>query len=183
MTELATKTCAHCGSEFTTHKKGVICCSSSCGAARNRARQRTGIECEKMCVICGLPFVTKVRNQICCSWQCSRVNAKNIRQSGRFIILERDNFQCIYCGASPRHDGASLQVDHVYPESQGGDSTAANLVTACEDCNGQKQGRILQPQVQTEILATVERRNRERGIAPQLVVRAQLAALIAEKAG
>lgn len=172
MTDLAVRVCAHCGREFATHKKKVICCSSSCGASRNRARQRTGSECEKQCVICGVSFVTRVRNQICCSWQCSRVNTKNIRQSGRFIILERDSFQCIYCGASAHRDGATLQIDHIYPESQGGASTAANLVTACNDCNGQKQGRILQPQMMAEILAVVERRNQDRGIAPQLIVRA-----------
>lgn len=51
----------------------------------------------------------------------------------RFEILKRDGFACRYCGvtavASPLH------IDHVIPKSKGGTDDAANLVTACRDCN------------------------------------------------
>jgi hypothetical protein len=54
----------------------------------------------------------------------------------RFEVLKRDGFRCRYCGASPV--GALLQLDHVVPQSKGGTDDAANLVTACRDCNSGK---------------------------------------------
>lgn len=68
-------------------------------------------------------------------------------------IYARDSFDCVYCrGVFPiRLDGKGLTLDHVVPRSQGGKSTAANLVTACISCNcgrkqralfGREQGRV-----------------------------------------
>lgn len=54
----------------------------------------------------------------------------------RFEILKRDGFRCRYCGASAA--SSVLHVDHVVPESAGGEDAADNLVTACADCNGGK---------------------------------------------
>lgn len=55
----------------------------------------------------------------------------------RFEILKRDGFRCRYCGATSV-GGAVLHVDHVRPESDGGDDSPGNLVTACAVCNGGK---------------------------------------------
>lgn len=52
----------------------------------------------------------------------------------RFSVLYRDEFRCRYCGKSSA-DGAVLHVDHVQPESSGGDDSSENLVTSCEECN------------------------------------------------
>lgn len=56
----------------------------------------------------------------------------------RKIVLERDGFQCRYCGSKvpPFH------LDHVYPYSKGGETTANNLVTACLKCNLQKHSKV-----------------------------------------
>lgn len=54
----------------------------------------------------------------------------------RFEILKRDGFRCRYCGASAA--STILHVDHVVPESAGGDDEPENLVTACSVCNGGK---------------------------------------------
>jgi len=53
-------------------------------------------------------------------------------------IFIRDGFQCQYCGKSE-----SLTVDHVMPQSRGGQWTWDNLVTACAKCNNAKGDRLL----------------------------------------
>ena len=65
-----------------------------------------------------------------------------VKQLGCYI---RDGFTCLYCGTDLRHadpngpQGASL--DHVVPNSQGGDNSEANLITACRTCNSQRRDR------------------------------------------
>lgn len=47
-------------------------------------------------------------------------------------VLRRDDYRCVYCGA------AADAADHVIPRSKGGPTTMANLVAACNACNGKK---------------------------------------------
>lgn len=54
----------------------------------------------------------------------------------RYEILRRDNHACRYCGATA--PDVKLTVDHVTPVALGGSDDAANLVTACADCNSGK---------------------------------------------
>lgn len=54
----------------------------------------------------------------------------------RWSIWKRDDFTCQYCGS--RED---LSVDHVMPESRGGEMVETNLVTACRKCNSKKNAR------------------------------------------
>lgn len=54
----------------------------------------------------------------------------------RFEILRRDGHACRYCGAMA--PDAKLTVDHVIPVALGGSDEAANLVTACSECNSGK---------------------------------------------
>lgn len=54
----------------------------------------------------------------------------------KWEIWERDNFTCQYCGERKR-----LSVDHINPESHGGQLVLNNLVTACRSCNAQKGAR------------------------------------------
>jgi len=56
----------------------------------------------------------------------------------RQAVLERDNYTCRYCGD---RDGP-FWMDHVYPFSKGGETTAANLVTACKKCNIKKGSKV-----------------------------------------
>lgn len=51
----------------------------------------------------------------------------------RWLVWERDNFSCIFCGAR-RH----LHTDHIKPESKGGKATLDNLQTLCRSCNTKK---------------------------------------------
>lgn len=61
----------------------------------------------------------------------------------RFKVLERDGFQCVYCGRNPLEDKVKLHVDHVIPKSKGGLDVMENLVTACTDCNLGKTDRLI----------------------------------------
>ncbi len=51
----------------------------------------------------------------------------------RFMILERDNFRCVFCGRSA--DEVSLEVDHKVAWVDGGKTTYENGQTVCTDCN------------------------------------------------
>jgi hypothetical protein len=58
----------------------------------------------------------------------------SVSQKLRFQVFQRDKFTCTYCGKSAR-DGAILHADHKVSIKDGGESTLANLVTSCSDCN------------------------------------------------
>lgn len=73
---------------------------------------------------------------------------KNVRKpiSARLRakILQRDNYSCSDCGASPRKsEGVELEVHHIIPISMGGDNIEANLTTNCRACNSGKSDKIL----------------------------------------
>jgi 5-methylcytosine-specific restriction endonuclease McrA len=52
-------------------------------------------------------------------------------------IYKKCHFSCVYCGFDGRpFDGwMQLSIDHVFPQHQGGDNSAGNLVIACGSCN------------------------------------------------
>jgi 5-methylcytosine-specific restriction endonuclease McrA len=54
-------------------------------------------------------------------------------------VLSRDNYSCQYCGDKVSRD--NFTYDHVIPRSQGGQTTWANVVISCMDCNQRKGGR------------------------------------------
>ena len=59
----------------------------------------------------------------------------------RFKILARDNFRCVYCGATAQM--SQLHVDHVIPRSKGGEDNSSNYVVACLACNLGKSDELL----------------------------------------
>lgn len=65
----------------------------------------------------------------------AKPQSKGYRRN-RAKVLERDNYQCVYCGSTE-----DLTLDHVVPRSQGGRGTMQNLVTACRTCNSSKNNR------------------------------------------
>jgi len=52
----------------------------------------------------------------------------------RYEVLNRDGLKCKWCGRSAA-DGVKLHIDHVIPESFGGETSYDNLGTLCEKCN------------------------------------------------
>ena len=81
-------------------------------------------------------------------YKCARqyykhvVNKRNVPNSLRLSIFERDKFKCVYCGLSAK-DGAVLNVDHILPMSKGGSNEPNNLQTLCRACNNGKADRIM----------------------------------------
>jgi hypothetical protein len=55
----------------------------------------------------------------------------------RHLVFKRDKHTCQYCG---RRSGP-MTLDHVMPQSRGGEDTWENLVAACASCNGLKANR------------------------------------------
>lgn len=54
----------------------------------------------------------------------------------RFKVMQRDNFKCCACGASPANTpGITLHIDHIIPWSKGGETIIENLQTLCSKCN------------------------------------------------
>lgn len=58
----------------------------------------------------------------------------------RFQIMARDDFRCIYCGATPLT--TELHIDHVIPKSRGGTDDTWNLATSCIPCNLSKSNSL-----------------------------------------
>ena len=55
-------------------------------------------------------------------------------------LLERDDYQCQYCGKSlPNKE---LNMDHVIPRDRGGGTTWENVVISCIRCNSKKSNRL-----------------------------------------
>lgn len=132
---------------------------------------------EKMnnCENCGKEFKKRIEHQIYCSPRCRQKAGldrfkktdkykENSINTSNYRIFERDNFQCVYCGASA-HEGIKLHVDHIYPLNKGGEDDIINLTTSCEKCNVSKQDRLLD---NTKILELWER-NKEKDLKSGLV--------------
>lgn len=62
----------------------------------------------------------------------------------RCLVMQRDNYTCRLCGASPATTlGVQLQIDHIVPWSKGGETVMDNLQTCCEKCNIGKSDLLL----------------------------------------
>ena len=70
---------------------------------------------------------------------------QSLSRAKRFRVMARDNFRCIYCGATP--DKSELHIDHLLPVNSGGTDDFNNLVTACADCNLGKRDAIISEMV------------------------------------
>ena len=70
--------------------------------------------------------------------------SRDINLRLRFMVMQRDNFKCCICGASPAKDPAiELHIDHIIPWSKGGETVIENLQTLCSKCNLGKSDLIL----------------------------------------
>jgi len=54
----------------------------------------------------------------------------------RLRILQRDGYECYWCGAEAN------TCDHVIPVARGGTDDPENLVAACKRCNFSRQDRL-----------------------------------------
>lgn len=118
----------------------------------------------RKCITCGNPYASSDKRRLWCSPSCAPGSAQ-----GRFIILERDDFQCIYCGKSSIEDRAELHVDHIVPKSKGGPDRSSNLVTTCKRCNLEKTNRLMPEHLIQRVLDEVARRNESAGLFNELI--------------
>jgi hypothetical protein len=58
--------------------------------------------------------------------------------SVRRMVHERADGRCEYCLLHERYTMKTHEVDHVYAEKHGGDSTEVNLCLSCFECNRYK---------------------------------------------
>lgn len=66
---------------------------------------------------------------------------KTIGKKLRFEVFKRDEFSCVYCGATP--PSVILQIDHIHPVAEGGTNQIDNLITSCQPCNIGKGANLL----------------------------------------
>jgi 5-methylcytosine-specific restriction endonuclease McrA len=48
-------------------------------------------------------------------------------------VIERDGYHCVYCDEDLTN--SEIHLDHVIPESNGGETSYANLQVTCRKCN------------------------------------------------
>lgn len=75
-------------------------------------------------------FIGKIANAV------SKYKKQPIPPEIRWAVWERDNFTCKHCGSRK-----NLSVDHIFPESKGGETTIENCQTLCKSCNSRKGAR------------------------------------------
>lgn len=67
-----------------------------------------------------------------------------IRSDKRLAIYLRDDFTCQTCGVDLRDaKPADITLDHIKPQSKGGENHEHNLFTSCRSCNCSRQDRAL----------------------------------------
>lgn len=68
-------------------------------------------------------------------------------------VMLRDGYKCAYCGKR------ASTIDHIQPQSRGGEDSWLNWVSACVNCNGKKANRtpkeanmplLFQPRIPTK---------------------------------
>lgn len=95
-----------------------------------------------------------------CKEQFKCINLENIKhiEKSRFIIFERDEFKCVYCGRSSIEHGCVLCIDHIDPYSLRMNNNIYNLITSCYDCNSMKGRRELSWSVYQRIIEVNKKR-------------------------
>ena len=67
----------------------------------------------------------------------------------REVVATNAKYRCEYCQTQSRLVAASLQIDHIIPESKGGESELSNLCLACGPCNQHKASKTMAIDPQT----------------------------------
>jgi 5-methylcytosine-specific restriction endonuclease McrA len=143
--------CPAFGLCFAWPNRKLGACSTTCYAALTVWTPDTPeppVECDS----CGGVFVPpNRRGWVYCSHRCSRravAQRRKVREAGTYgqwrwsdfmRVARKFGYCCAYCGDKPTR----LDPDHVVPLSKGGPNVLANLLPACQRCNGQKTDMLL----------------------------------------
>lgn len=143
--------CPNCGKEFRQQRLDNVYCSEIC---KKTYRQKLHIEERskkrleaweqlnhtKNCAVCGKEFELDkhYRHREYCSGVCKRkanrfIASNNSRFGGnRYIVLERDNYECKLCGAISQ---LSLHHRDCSGKSENPNHDVDNLISLCKSCH------------------------------------------------
>lgn len=167
------RTCPGCGELFRPTGKGMYCGPVCRNAAKGKVSHTRGFPDRiENCITCGKEFRPRHGNQKRCrSCMDNKIYPPNEREYGRFLILNRDEFRCVYCGRSSIEDQTELEVDHIIPWKEGGTNQALNLVTSCKKCNHEKSATQLDESVRERIESIVQQRNKQASIDDNQIIK------------
>lgn len=146
------KICSVCLNEFRVYPKTKQFCSPECKREYHQVnyRRKPRRHPKKKCPNCGEGFSYSRGQKLCRDCQTKKAKEKarlkyhlSSHPSDYWQILNRDNFQCQYCGRTPTRDHIKLHLDHIKPQVDGGKTEIDNLVTTCDKCNIAKSDRPL----------------------------------------
>ena len=66
-------------------------------------------------------------------------------------LLIRDNYTCGYCGCEC--DNETATIDHIHPQSKGGETSWTNCIIACRTCNHNKADHLPYGEFKPKIMA------------------------------
>lgn len=165
------KICINCGQQFyslaTRNKKY---CSKKCSSESGRKKRGVFSKTyNNTCLECGKIFFSNVKNKYICSPECKSIRNKKKRleekQITDFIVFQRDNFCCVYCGKSSIEDGVKLHIEHIYPIKRGGKSDLFNIATSCSKCNNKKSANMISEDNIIRLWTEISRRNKNANIS------------------
>jgi len=70
------------------------------------------------------------------------LSKKRVTSQQKQMITERAKGCCEYCLSQVRFSNQSFSIEHIIPESLGGQTTLDNLALACQSCNNHKYTKI-----------------------------------------
>jgi hypothetical protein len=70
------------------------------------------------------------------------MSSAHITPTLRAVVAKRSHFRCCYCQTAEEISGSRFTLDHIVPESLGGQTSSDNLCLACWECNRIKRDRI-----------------------------------------
>lgn len=88
----------------------------------------------------GTQSVIETASVIAIKGQGFEVKRRDVPLTNR-TLFGRDRSICAYCGKTFKHH--NLSRDHIVPKSRGGLDVWTNVVTACKDCNCDKDDQLL----------------------------------------
>ena len=116
-----------------------------------------------------IEYYNKNREEILARKAKSKAETGRVRE--RFVLLDRDNFTCAYCGKSSLTSEIELELDHIIPVSEGGEDKAENLITSCKNCNRSKNKQLLNEKAQSTLINIVRERNNSIGLPNEKIIK------------
>lgn len=148
--------CFECGQDFRTRHYDSIYCPSCVAVGSVKSKVARLSDTCFTCQSCGVEFRPKMDHQRFCSDPCRNKHEciqKKARHRQGFIehvsltvLFNRDNGLCGICGSAvdrsrKRPDPLSPSIDHIVPQSKGGEHSYANCQLAHLGCNCRKGDR------------------------------------------